>query len=121
MQKTDFKPFDSVLTRDNDKDPWIPDIFLLYREEVSFPYTCARSIGRQCIPYEGNEALAGTTDKPEQEINDCPLCGCQARVQTVLYSNTDYCVRCASCGLSGPVAAVKDDAIARWNKLGVRE
>lgn len=57
----DFKAFDRVLVRDNNFDKWETDIFQEYGEYV---YKCFRYMWKQCIPYEGNESLLGTTNKP---------------------------------------------------------
>lgn len=57
----DFKAFDRVLVRDRNFDKWEADIFQEYGEYV---YKCFRYKWRQCIPYEGNESLLGTTDIP---------------------------------------------------------
>lgn len=66
--KPQFKPFDRVLVRDNDAAKWYPDIFLWYFPDVwpAAPYQCTHQPWAQCIPYEGNEHLAGTTDSPEE-------------------------------------------------------
>ena len=53
-----FKPFDKVLVRDGDIDTWEADIFQEYGEYV---YKCFRYKWKQCIPYEGNEELLGTS------------------------------------------------------------
>lgn len=62
--KHQFKPFDKVLVRDRDDKKWDCDIFchLGDKERV---FICIRNWWRQCIPYEGNEHLLGTTNKPE--------------------------------------------------------
>lgn len=62
--KCEFKPFDRVLVRDGAGHVWRPDIFSMYRES-DFPYHCLSSYYAYCIPYEGNEHLAGTTRGPE--------------------------------------------------------
>lgn len=60
---TTLKPFESkVLTRDNEYCLWKPAIFGFYNK-ANF-YMLGGSAWRQCIPYEGNEHLLGTT-------NDC--------------------------------------------------
>lgn len=59
-----FKPFDRVLVRDGGRDPWRPHIFSGYRKDEQFPYYCLSSCYTQCIPYDGNEHLAGTTEEP---------------------------------------------------------
>ncbi len=62
-----FKPFDRVLVRLDDSDEWRPAFF--HRHCTGeFPF---RVIGdcdwyKQCISYEGNEHLCGTTDTPEE-------------------------------------------------------
>ena len=58
-----FKPFDKVLVRDGDIDTWGADIFLEY-SNLEFQFRCFRCVWRQCIPYEGNESLLGTSNKP---------------------------------------------------------
>ena len=55
--KSKFKPFDKVLVRNNPSDLWHADIYLGYFEGRSFPYRCATSYYKTCIPYEGNEHL----------------------------------------------------------------
>ena len=60
----DFKAFDRVLVRDRNFDKWEADIFQEYGEYV---YKCFRYMWKQCIPYEGNEHLLGTTDKPNNQ------------------------------------------------------
>lgn len=59
--KQDFKPFDKVLVRNNPFDLWYADIYLGHFEGRSFPYRCATSYYKTCIPYEGNEHLVGKT------------------------------------------------------------
>lgn len=56
-----FKPFDKVLVRNKSNERWHPSLYattdgLLY-------YTTDCKNWQQCIPYEGNEHLVGTTDK----------------------------------------------------------
>lgn len=61
--KQEFKPFDKVLVRDKDTEPWKADIYLGYDEEDKcYRYKCTRMNYRFCIPYEGNEYLLDTTD-----------------------------------------------------------
>lgn len=60
-----LKPFKSeVLVRDNGYSLWQPSVLGLYDKENRFPYITIGNRYRQCIPYEGNEHLLGTT-------NDC--------------------------------------------------
>ena len=63
----ELKPFDKVLVRDKNTKVWVIDIFEKYEDSISgFCYNCMTSLWKQCIPYEGNEHLLGTTDKPER-------------------------------------------------------
>lgn len=61
--KHQFKPFDKVLVRDSDYCEWKCDLFNYINDEHQ--YICVGSHWEQCIPYEGNEHLLGTTNKPE--------------------------------------------------------
>lgn len=62
-QETELKPFDKVLVRNNDDDEWVCDIFS-HIDELDF-YYCVGTRWEQCIPYEGNEHLLGTTNKQQ--------------------------------------------------------
>lgn len=65
LVKQEFKPFDKVLIRDEDNQTWRVCLFSHYRKDLSCPYVCVGcSAYKQCIPYEGNEYLLGTTDFP---------------------------------------------------------
>jgi len=64
-----FKPFDRVLVRDVDDTYWqialfshIDDTVIDFRYCVNNGYSYV-----QCIPFEGNEDLVGTTNKPKEE------------------------------------------------------
>lgn len=61
--KHQFKPFDKVLVRDLDTHEWVCNFFSHIDEEGY--YVCVGSWWLQCIPYEGNEHLLGTTNKTE--------------------------------------------------------
>lgn len=61
--KPQLKPFDKVLVRNNDDDEWVCDIFS-HIDELAF-YYCVGTRWEQCIPYEGNEHLLGTTKKQQ--------------------------------------------------------
>lgn len=57
-----FKPFDKVLVRDDDGQEWKINFFSHYDEKVFYKYRCLKAFYKQCIPYEGNEHLLGTTE-----------------------------------------------------------
>lgn len=61
--KPQFKPFEKVLVRDGDQYEWQCNFFSGIDKE-NF-YLCVSARWEQCIPYEGNEHLLGTTNKPE--------------------------------------------------------
>lgn len=62
---TTLKPFDKVLVRDHNAQEWVASLFSNYNEPKKYKYICVNGSGyAQCIPYEGNEHLLGTT-------NDC--------------------------------------------------
>lgn len=61
-----FKPFDKVLVRNGDNNPWLPAFFIRYFEEYAARFNAlpihsgkARFF-TSCIPFEGNEHLAFT-------------------------------------------------------------
>ena len=60
-----FKPFDKVLVRDSDDEPWDIDLFSCIRHDDYCKYICLSDIWKQCIPYEGNGHLLNTTNNPE--------------------------------------------------------
>ena len=63
-----LKPFDKVLIRDENCDLWHIDLFEEYNEgDLKFPYYCMGEHYKQCIPYEGNESLLGTTLPPKHK------------------------------------------------------
>lgn len=63
--KPTFKPYDRVLVRDNDNQCWSPEFFAFLKLGKALPYQCFGCSFKQCIPYEGNEHLLGTTDAPK--------------------------------------------------------
>lgn len=65
--KPQFEPFDKVLARDSDYSEWVCDIFSHLEEKEDCLFACIGTWWRQCIPYEGNEHLLGTTNKPEDK------------------------------------------------------
>lgn len=60
--KCPFKPFDKVLVRDYNEQEWKINFFSHYDKNVCYKYYCLKSCYNQCIFYEGNEHLLGTTD-----------------------------------------------------------
>ncbi len=63
-QKHQFKPFDKVLVRDSNEDNWKCGIFS-HSSNGIFAYVCVGASWAQCIPFEGNEELIGTTNEPK--------------------------------------------------------
>lgn len=63
---SNFKPFDKVLVRDCDTNgTWKIELFS-HRSKDGW-FICVGSCYCQCIPFEGNEHLLGTTDMPSEE------------------------------------------------------
>ncbi len=63
-QSHQFKPFERVLVRDGYDEAWKCDLFS--HIDVDGDYSCVGvDYWKQCIPYEGNEHLLGTTNEPE--------------------------------------------------------
>lgn len=66
----EFKPFDKVLVRNKDNEPWSIQFFGYYDELAKdvAPYICLGNsmciadTFKQCIPFEGNEKLLGHYD-----------------------------------------------------------
>lgn len=55
--------FDKVLVRDNDRQEWSISLFSHYDGLKNYKYSCLNGNGyAQCIPYEENKHLLGTTD-----------------------------------------------------------
>lgn len=66
--KHEFKPFDRVLVRDCKDENWAVNIFGYNTDgEKGLYYCIGNGCWRYCIPYEGNEHLVGTPDKPEEK------------------------------------------------------
>ena len=64
--KCELKPFDRVLVRDYDGEKWSISIFGYYNKDID-RFTCTDNCKwRQCIPFEGNEELLGTTNSPKK-------------------------------------------------------
>lgn len=58
-QKVELKPFDKVLVRSSRIRKWEADLFG-FKSDTEL-YYCVGGTYNQCIPYEGNETLLGTT------------------------------------------------------------
>lgn len=57
-----LKPFDKVLVRDNNEQLWVIDLFGFHDDRMVYKFMCVGHNVNQCIPYEDNEYLLGTTD-----------------------------------------------------------
>ena len=59
---TTLKPFDKVFVRDNNTQEWVISFFSHCNGLEIYKYSCINGHGyAQCIPYEGNQHLLGTT------------------------------------------------------------
>ena len=61
---TTLKPFDKVLVRNYNSEKWTANLFGFFGKNMVYPYSCIGNCVHQCVPYENNEHLLGTT-------NDC--------------------------------------------------
>jgi hypothetical protein len=65
-----LKPYDKVLVRRQDIDQWEPQLFSCLNNDTSGYYYKTILVGsfsiKQCIPYEGNEHLTGTTNNCDE-------------------------------------------------------
>jgi len=65
-----FKPYQKVLIRYGNNDTWRADFFSHIKEDRGRYFVGIGYANKQCIPFEGNEHLLGTTDMcDEQYIN----------------------------------------------------
>lgn len=62
----DFKPYDRVLVRDNGNE-WHCTFYSHFDNNIGEHLCADGHYHEQCIPYEGNEHLVGTTDEPKEE------------------------------------------------------
>lgn len=60
-----LKPFDKVLVRGNVGQKWMIDFFCFFDNDKELPFVCVGHYVVQCIPYECNEHLLGTTEDCE--------------------------------------------------------
>lgn len=61
---TTLKPFDKVLVRDTNGQVWTADLFSHVLDSIPrlpITFVCVARCPNQCIPYESNEHLLGTT------------------------------------------------------------
>lgn len=69
-----FKPFDKVLVRCSNDEEWMIEFYCEYDTLVhtsphrDYPFMGICDSYSQCIPFEGNEHLLGTTDMPSEEF-----------------------------------------------------
>ena len=63
-KKTQFKPFEKVLTRDDKEDKWRCTFYSHFEPNSIYHHTTVSGIYAMCIPFEGNEHLVGTTNNP---------------------------------------------------------
>jgi hypothetical protein len=61
----EFKPFDKVLVRDTDDEPWRCNIYSHKESGAVFPYKCIYAGYKQCIPFNCYKHLIGTTTSPD--------------------------------------------------------
>ena len=66
-----LKPYDKVLVRDTKEQVWVADLFshVVNRPLGGYTFACVGHYPSQCIPYEGNEHLLGTTDDCDDFFN----------------------------------------------------
>lgn len=61
-----LKPFDRVLVRDSDEDVWCANLFSHCKlDDSDYPFRTLDTCYKQCIPYERNEHLIGTSNNPK--------------------------------------------------------
>ena len=63
----EFNPFDKVLVRDDDSGEWRLALYAYYQEATKLHRMVGGACWAQCIPYEGNEHLLGSTEKPKED------------------------------------------------------
>lgn len=65
---TTLKPYDKVLVRDTNEGKWKPRFWGFYDIDfaMNYPYECCGNSYAQCIPYEENKHLLGTTNDCEE-------------------------------------------------------
>ena len=63
-KKSQFKPFDKVLVRDNESLKWKCAFYSYFEPYSTYPHVTSNGAYAMCIPFEGNEHLVGTTNNP---------------------------------------------------------
>ena len=125
--KFELKPFDKVLVRDKETAAWQIDLYEKCEKSFSSRcYRCLVSSWVYCIPYEGNEHLLGTTDKPERRNqNENILFGIELKPGYVLEfedgeagilfpTANGFAVSCVYIkGLLKYLKSIKEDSIVR--------
>ena len=65
-KEPEFKPFQKVLVRDYDSNVWTAHLYSHRDDNLTYIHRTVGDVGyHQCIPYEGNEHLLGTTEGVE--------------------------------------------------------
>lgn len=93
MEKHQFKPFDQVLVRDADTQPWKCGIFSHYNKNSEYEYLCIGDLYMQCIPYnEETKHLLGTTKayKQPQPKTYCVEWVSNSKTQRVEYTDEEF-------------------------------
>ena len=68
---TTLKPFDKVLVRGNVGQKWTHDFFGYIDKDKGCPFACVGHYVNQCIPYEENKYLLGTTNDCKDYYKTC--------------------------------------------------
>lgn len=63
-QKSQFKPFEKVLTRDSESEKWGCTFYSHFDSKGRYHHVTTSGMFVMCIPFEGNEHLVGTTKNP---------------------------------------------------------
>ena len=61
-KKSQFKPFEKVLVRDNESLKWKCAFYSYFEPLSKYHYVTTNGAFAMCIPFEGNEHLVGTTN-----------------------------------------------------------
>lgn len=62
-----FRPFDRVLVRNEDGELWHCRFFEFFDADTQTYHTIGHGGYKQCIPYEGHEALCCMNNRPEED------------------------------------------------------